>query len=98
MPYMALLCNIMNTTKIKIDKGQWLGDVIEQIETNSIYFKTLTGIGATSLELSTERNSIIVEPNVPVIDGKKGVGIFGVKEGITTDKVMQFMENKKFPY
>lgn len=90
--------NPMKINKININKGQYLVNVIDKIETNSIYFKTLTGIGATTLELQTPRNSIIVEPNVPVIDGKKGVGVLGVKEGITPDAVMQFMQNSKFPH
>jgi hypothetical protein len=40
------------------------------IPSNVILNKTLTGIGATYLEIHAERSSIIIEPNVPVIKGK----------------------------
>jgi hypothetical protein len=57
-------------TSLYLDKGQYLSDVWKAIPSNIILFKTLTGIGATSLEITAERNSIIIEPNVPVIQGK----------------------------
>lgn len=40
------------------------------IPTNTILNKTLTGLGATHSEIHSKRNSIIIEPNVPVILGK----------------------------
>lgn len=42
----------------------------DMIPTNTILDKTLTGIGATHSEIHSKRNSIIIEPNVPVILGK----------------------------
>ena len=42
----------------------------EMIPTNTILNKTLTGLGATHSEIHSKRNSIIIEPNVPVILGK----------------------------
>ncbi|WP_017259921.1 DEAD/DEAH box helicase family protein [Pedobacter arcticus] len=76
---------------MKIKHGQFLGDVIESLETNSIYHKKLTSIGATTLELSTKRHSIILEPNVPVIIGKKSKSILGVHEGVGVDRVVEYL-------
>ena len=42
----------------------------DMIPTNTILDKTLTGLGATHSEIHSKRNSIIIEPNVPVILGK----------------------------
>ncbi len=52
---------------ITLHKGQYLSDVMNEIPSNSILSKRIPGCGATTLELETERPSIIVVPNVPVI-------------------------------
>lgn len=56
---------------IKIDSGQYLSDILSLIPNNVILNKTLTGCGATTLEINAAEDSIIIEPNVPVIIGKK---------------------------
>ena len=61
----------METTYIEIDSpDKHLSDVLEEIPSNVILYKTLTGIGATYSEIKAQRHSIIIEPNVPVIIGK----------------------------
>lgn len=65
----------MEIIKVEINEGEWLLDALKRIgygmiPTNSILDKTLTGLGATHSELHSKRNSIIIEPNVPVILGK----------------------------
>ncbi len=45
-------------------------EVLPQIPTDTILYKKLTGLGATYGEIKAKRNSIIIEPNVPVIIGK----------------------------
>ena len=68
------------------------------IPANTILYKTLTGLGATYGELKADRNSIIIEPNVPVIVGKcndpkhRGDNLFGVYEGIYTDDLVKYLE------
>lgn len=68
------------------------------IPTNTILYKTLTGLGATYGELKADRNSIIIEPNVPVIVGKcndpkhKEDNLFGVYEGVYTEDVIKYLE------
>lgn len=50
---------------ITLHKGQYLSDVMSEIPSNCILSKRIPGCGATTLELETQRNSIIVVPNVP---------------------------------
>ena len=62
----------METKEIKIYKGEWLSNALKRngyknIPSNIILDKTLTGLGATHTELHSKRNSIIIEPNIPVI-------------------------------
>lgn len=96
----------MNTTYIKIDKKhngkiQYLTEVLPQIPTNTILYKKLTGLGATYGELKADRNSIILEPNVPVIKGKckdpKHINdnLFGVYENVTVEKIVKYLQASK---
>lgn len=96
----------MNTTYIKIEKNhngkiQYLTDVLPQIPTNTILYKKLTGLGATYGELKADRNSIILEPNVPVIKGKckdpkhSNDNLFGVYENVTVEKIVKYLQTSK---
>lgn len=62
------------------------------IPSNTIIDKTICGCGATWLEIHADRNSIIIEPNVPVIIGKEAehpnvIGIYG--EDMTAEKLAE---------
>lgn len=83
----------------KEGKIPYLTDILPQIHTKTILYKKITGLGATYGELSnTNRSSIIVEPNVPVIAGKcsdpkhKKHNLFGVYEGVYTKDIVNFIE------
>jgi len=86
------------------DKPVYLTDVLPQIPTNTILYKTLTGLGATYSELKAQRHSIILEPNIPVIVGKcssdkhKEDNLFGVFEGVSIEKIMEYLKNSKDKY
>ena len=77
---------------------QHLTEILPEIPTNTILNKTLTGLGATYGELKADRNSVIIEPNKPVIVGKcsdlkhSKDNLFGVYEGVYTDKIIAYME------
>lgn len=65
-----------------IAAGQHLDSVFKEIPSDTIIDKTICGVGATWLEIHSERNSIIIEPNVPVIIGKEQqhpniIGVYG---------------------
>lgn len=79
---------------IKLAKGQHLADVMDMIPSNVILNKVITGCGATTLEINSARNSIIIEPNVPVIEGKaaKHKNVFSVYEKVSAETVKQYLQ------
>lgn len=90
----------MNITNITINKGEWLSNVMKEIPTNTILNKVMTGCGATTLEINAARHSIIIEPNVPVIIGKKAQHdfLFAVYEGTTRDDVKAYLAGEEDGY
>ena len=83
------------TEQVYIKENQRLSDIFpDGIPANTIIDKTVCGIGATYLEIHTDRDSIIIEPNVPVIIGKMKqhsqiIGVFSekIKQKDIIDKV-----------
>jgi len=88
----------MTPEEIPIKAKQKLAKALEDkgyktIPSNAIIDKTLTGIGATYMEIKAKRNSIIIEPNVPVIKGKveQHPECLGVYKGITKAKIRNYL-------
>ncbi|WMI42571.1 hypothetical protein [Parabacteroides distasonis] len=83
---------------IYIDKEN--GYLTGSIPVNAIIYKKITGIGATTLEIACKRNSIIIEPNTPVIEGKvkKYSNLLGVYEGITTNQIISYLQDSHISY
>lgn len=87
----------MNVQKIYITKeDKYLSpNVLPIIPNNVILNKTLPGLGATYSEIEVaKRHSIIIEPNVPVILGKKEQhkNILGVHEGVYTSDIVNYLK------
>ena len=85
------------TKEIHINENEYLTVALknagyENIPSNVILDKTLTGIGATYTEIEAKRNSIIIEPNVPVIIGKTKdrSNVLGVFEKCTHYKIINY--------
>ena len=80
---------------ITLKKGQYLSDVMNEIPSNCILSKRIPGCGATTLELDTNRSSIIVVPNVPVIVSKcnKYPNLLGVYEGVNQSQIIEYLTN-----
>lgn len=80
---------------ITLTKGQYLSDVMQEIPTDCILSKKIPGCGATTLELNTNRDSIIIVPNVPVILSKcnKYPNLLGVYEGVGQHQVVEYIGN-----
>ena len=78
---------------IKLSKGQYLSDIMNEIPSDCILSKRIPGCGATTLELNTDRNSIIIVPNVPVILSKcsKYPNLLGVYEGVKLNRVVEYI-------
>jgi hypothetical protein len=92
---------------IEINDNEHLTDVfkknnfpLEAIPTNCILDKTLPGLGATYSEIKAKRNSIIIEPNVPVIMGKvnNDNSLLGVYESIKEAKIKNYLLNDTIIY
>lgn len=89
---------IININKKEDGRIQYLSEVLPVIPSNTILCKTLPGLGATYGELKAKRNSIIIEPNKPVIHGKcndpkhKDDNLFRVHDKVDTDKIMEYIE------
>ena len=80
---------------ITLKEGQYLSDVMNEIPSNCILSKRIPGCGATTLELDTNRSSIIVVPNVPVIVSKcnKYPNLLGVYEGVSQSQIIEYITN-----
>ena len=86
---------------ITLKEGQYLSspNVLNEIPTDCILSKRIPGCGATTLELTTDRNSIIIVPNVPVILSKvkKFPNLLGVYEDVTISGVVAYLkENSRY--
>ena len=82
---------------ITLAKGQYLSDVMDKIPSNCILSKRIPGCGATTLELETDRSSIIVVPNVPVIVSKcnKYDNLLGVYEGVNQGQIIEYLRENR---
>ena len=93
---------VLRKVFLDIRRGEYLADALRRqgkngIPNNVILNKTLPGLGATHAELVAERDSIIIEPNVPVIRGKeeKHPHILGVYRGVTIDRIIDYLQKRK---
>ena len=73
-----------------------------EIEPNINLAKKFPGVGATYLEIHSHRPSILIEPNVPVIQGKCAKSdddfkLFGVYEGVSIDAITRYLQEPN-PY
>jgi len=78
---------------VTLREGEYLKHVLDEIPTNCILSKRIPGCGATTLEIETDRNSIIWVPNVPVIYGKcqKYDNLLGVYETVTVGDIIRYL-------
>lgn len=80
-------------------RRQYLTEILPNkvIPSNTILYKKLTGLGATYGELKANRNSVIIEPNKPVIIGKckdpkhRNDNLFGVHDNIYAEDIVKYM-------
>jgi len=98
---------LLETLILPINKDEHLSDAFARenypcnsIPTNCILDKTLPGLGATYSEIIAKRNSIIIEPNIPVITGKaeNNDKILGVYEKCTKKTIKKYLLNKEVKY
>lgn len=111
---MKLECNSVedqanNMVRINIPQGpKYISDVVDELPSNCIINKGVTGCGGTHLELTTKRNSIIVVPTVSLIKNKlaqsdryeDNIKLYGVYAGhsFTKAKISAMVNRKKDTY
>ena len=85
-----------------IRKGEYFADALkcagkDFIPTNCIINKLLPGLGATHCELTAPRKSIIIEPNVPVIESKAKVhkNSLAIYKGVSVRQITDFLEKNQ---
>ncbi len=98
----------METRTIKFYKeDKYLTTVFERekfelnaIPTNCVLNKTIPGLGATHSEILAERNSFIIEPNIPVIFGKTQgkKELLAVWEKTTDKQIENYLNNTRFRF
>lgn len=97
----------LETKYLEVNENEYLsaaftkaGFEFGSIPTNCIFDKTLPGLGATYSEIEAKRNSIIIEPNIPVIDGKVAShkNLLGVYEGCSDVKIKNYLLNQNIAY
>lgn len=98
----------MEVKPIPINKREWLDKALKNegypnIPTNTILKKTLPGLGATFMEISSKiskRHSIIIESNVPVILGKTKdkPELLPVWEGCPEAKIKKYIQDTGIKY
>jgi len=78
---------------IRLEGVKYLGEIWKFIPSNAVIHKTLPGFGATTVEINSKRHSIIIEPNVPVIEGKaeKHPNILGVTEIVKVPDIKKYL-------
>ncbi|ERJ60352.1 hypothetical protein [Sphingobacterium paucimobilis] len=74
---------------INLRNNEYLDKAFDLTPSNTIINKGRCGIGGTTLELNSQRHSIIVVPNIPTIESKKRANqdIIGVYGGITKNRL-----------
>lgn len=80
---------------IPLEKGKTMKDLFPNgVPEKSIIDKTIPAVGATYCEITNiSRNSIIIEPNVPVIQNKeqKHPDILGIYKGVRDKKIIDYL-------
>jgi hypothetical protein len=89
---------MMQEMIVYVRKGEKLSEVFKRkgydsLPSNCIINKTHPGLGVTHCELISDRNSILVEPNVAVIKNKteKYKNVMGVYEGISFKDISDYL-------
>lgn len=79
---------------IHLEDVKYLTEIWSEIPSNALIHKTLPGLGATTVEINSKRHSIIIEPNVPVIEGKqiKHPNILGVTEKVKGSDIVEYLK------
>lgn len=97
------ISNELIQQKAVLDEKIYLSDLPEfrngdlSILYNTVFNKSITGIGGTSLALDSEESIIILMPFIEVVNNKEGYNpdTFIVKGGVSTSAIIRYLKNTK---
>lgn len=77
--------------------AKYLSEFIKELPSNCLFGKGLTGCGGTTLELKSERHSIIAMPFKNLVINKEAQteGVLGVYEGVSQNEIKDYAKNHK---
>lgn len=87
--------------KVRIPTGyKFLSECITELPSNCIFNKGITGSGGTTLELKSNRHSIICVPNISLVLNKQSKDVFGVYGKTSNGDIKDYLNSdtkyKKF--
>ena len=87
--------------KVRIPTGyKFLSECIKELPSNCIFNKGITGSGGTTLELKSNRHSIICVPNISLVLNKQSKDVFGVYGKTSNGDIKDYLNSnigyKKF--
>ena len=90
-----------NSKKVRVPSGhKFLSECIPELPSNCIFNKGITGSGGTTLELKSERNSVICVPNISLVLNKQNENVFGIYGKISNGDIKEYLNSnikyKKF--
>lgn len=98
---------VANEDQYFVSKDQYIDSIFDKLPSNAIINKGRCGIGGTTLEIETNRDSIIVVPTIGVINSKcsddsgyidevykSKPKIFGIYGQISEDKLIAILEDQ----
>lgn len=95
------VCDDLIELKASLGEKIYLSDLDEfsggdiSILHNTVFNKSVTGIGGTTLALKSKESIIILMPFISVVDNKHGVvdDMFTVKGGVTVASIVRYLKN-----
>lgn len=87
----------MTTKIITMDRLDYLSNKFEQLPSNCIFNKGMTGCGGSYLELHSKRDSIILVPTVELVKNKTEKGIQPIYSAVKDSAVTKYLESD-IPY
>lgn len=80
--------------KVPSDK-RFLSDVMDLLPSNCLLDKGITGCGGTTVEINSQRNSIICVPNISLVLNKQSGDLFGIYGKTSPGNIRHYLDNHK---
>ena len=75
--------------------GKYLNETIKVLPSHCLLNKGITGCGGTTVELESERDSIILCPTRNLVTSKSSIGYFGVDGKVSVNNIKDYLLQEK---